>query len=246
MLYILLFVMPLYLLASDGYEVYQKKCASCHLEHVDVQKLQKNFLNDNSLLHLKAPTINQISYRLKTQIGDPYGDKEFQKLEAVEFVKEYVKHPDKQNSICSKIVLEHFDTMPPIEDISEEDLEKVAEWIYDQKSDDIEKSGFDFNKILRQAKKEHKIIILEATSPTCHYCRWMEKTTLKDKEVQEYLKRYFLFVPIDITKQKLPLGIKWNLTPSFIFVAPDGKVIKTIPGAWEKGDFLKILNEVRK
>ncbi|BCD61106.1 MULTISPECIES: thioredoxin family protein [unclassified Nitratiruptor] len=247
MFYIALFLLSLPLLATQGYEVYKQRCASCHLEHVDVKTLQKNFLHDNAILHLKAPSINQISYRLKTKVGDPHGDKEFQKMEAIEFVKEYVKHPDRQNSICSKTVLKHFETMPAIKDISDEDLEKVAAWIYDQKSDVLpKKRGFDFDKILQQAKKENKIIILEATSPTCHYCRWMEKTTLKDKEVQERLRQHFIFIPVDITKQKLPLGIEWNLTPSFIFITPKGKIIKTVPGAWEKEDFLKILDEVRK
>ncbi len=101
-----------------------------------------------------------------------------------------------------------------------------------------------FEEALQRAKKEHKIILLEATSPHCHYCRWMERTTLQDPEVQKILTKHFIFLQVDVTKESLPLGLKWSMTPSFIFISSDKKVLKKIPGAWKKEDFLMILREV--
>ncbi len=242
-----LWILPMLLFAVDGYEVYKKRCASCHVEEIPYEKLRENFMHGNKILHLKAPTINQLSYRLKLRIGDPKGDRDIQEMEVVEFVKEYVKHPDKSRSVCSKVVRRTFKTMEPIRDISDEELEAIGSWIYNHSFKKEEKNGsFDFQKLLEKAKKENKIIVLEAVSSTCHYCHWMEKTTLSDQEVQRILQKYFIYVPVDVTKESLPLGLEWKLTPSFIFIDQNGKVLKKIPGAWEKEDFMKILKEVRK
>jgi cytochrome c5 len=63
------------LAANEGEKVYQNKCVSCHEVYIPMTKLMENFVEkENKLLNLKAPTLNQLSYRLKQQIGDPKGD----------------------------------------------------------------------------------------------------------------------------------------------------------------------------
>ena len=116
----------------SGEAVYQRDCAACHERFVPTELLMRNFFEErNGLLRLKAPTINQLSFRIKQQVGDPGGDREFHRMEVVEFIKDYVTRPDKQKSVCIPAVLELFDTMPGMEGkISETDLEAVAEWIY--------------------------------------------------------------------------------------------------------------------
>jgi len=44
----------------------------------------------------------------------------------------------------------------------------------------------------------------------------------------------------------LPLGLKAPLTPTFIFVDANGKVLLNMPGAWEKEDFLLLLQEAKQ
>jgi hypothetical protein len=57
----------------------------------------------------------------------------------VEFVKEYVITPDRGKSVCMDEVMGSFETMPSLEGkVSEEELEAVAEWIYNS---DIEKDA---------------------------------------------------------------------------------------------------------
>jgi len=125
---------------TAGEAVYQRDCAACHERFVPTELLLRNFFEEeNRLLRLKAPTINQIAFRLKQQIGDPDGDVEFQLMEVVEFVKDYVYEPDRQKSVCVPAVLERFETMPGMRGkISEADLEAAAAWIYEHGTEEKE------------------------------------------------------------------------------------------------------------
>ncbi len=103
-----------------------------------------------------------------------------------------------------------------------------------------------FQEALQRAKKEHKPIMIEITSSHCHYCKWMEKTTLQDNEVQDFIKKHFIPVRIDVSRERLPGGVDYTMTPTFIFMDEHEEVIKKIPGAWKKRDFLQILQEVSR
>ncbi|MDQ7084702.1 MAG: DUF255 domain-containing protein [Sulfurovum sp.] len=48
-----------------------------------------------------------------------------------------------------------------------------------------------------KAKKEHKVIILDLEAVWCHWCHVMDKTTYKNKVVQNLIDKYFLFVKVD-------------------------------------------------
>ncbi len=95
-----------------------------------------------------------------------------------------------------------------------------------------------------KARKENKIVMIYLYSPECHYCKEMDETTFKDKKVQEIINKYF--APVKVRKC-IELGLKVRKkygylgTPTFHFIKPDGKKIKSIFGAWKKEDFLKIL-----
>ncbi|BDY12609.1 thioredoxin fold domain-containing protein [Hydrogenimonas cancrithermarum] len=242
-------LLPLSLSAVEGERVYERKCASCHQRYIPVETLMKNFMeHNNTLLHLKAPTVNQLAYRLKQRIGDPKGDKDMQLMEVQSFVQDYLLYPDRQKSVCMPEVLSHFETMPSMRGkVTDEEIEAVAEWIYfylpPQKEAKV-LTFVDFGEAKRVAKRTGKVIMIEVTSPTCHYCVKMEKTTLKDPEVIRAIHRDFIPVRVDVSRQKLPDGLKWSMTPTFFFLDCDGKVLKTVPGAWMKEDFLSILEEV--
>jgi len=114
-----------------GEKIFENKCSSCHVKSIPMQTLLKNFLQEeNKLLKLKAPTGNQISYRLKSQIGSK-DDIEFQIEEDIDFIKEYLINPDKTNTICLNGVVRHFDTMPSLKGkISEKEMEDVTFFLY--------------------------------------------------------------------------------------------------------------------
>ncbi len=114
-----------------GEKVFDNKCSECHEKSMDIQLLMKNFIEeDNKLLNLKAPTGNEISYRLKSQIGSKE-DIEFQLLEAIDFVKDYLYNPDKSKTICLQGVIRHFDTMPSMKGkITEDEISDVTFFLY--------------------------------------------------------------------------------------------------------------------
>ena len=245
--YIFCFV-PLFLFGIDGERVYHEKCAKCHPLYIPADKLMKNFLEmNNSLLHLKAPSVNQLAYRLKQRIGDPKGDKDVQLMEVRAFLQDYLIHPDKQKSVCLPEVLTHFETMPSMKGkIDEEEIDAVAEWIYFFMPPKEEKrlEFVDFDRAKRLAQATGKIVLIEVTSPTCHYCLKMERTTLIDPEIVRFIDRHFVPVRVDVSREKLPAGLKWTMTPTFFFLDAEGRLVKKVPGAWPKEDFLTILKEV--
>ncbi len=247
-LVMLLYLSALY--AMEGKEVYEKKCASCHPGYISMSKLKENFLDyNNTLLKLTAPTLNQLSYRLKQRIGDPKGDNDIHRMEVAAFISDYVINPDRQKSLCLEDVMQHFKTMPSLEGkISEEELEDVSTYIYDAEKKVLEEKGVEykgFEKALKQAKKEHKIIMLKVMTKDCHFCRKMEREVMIDDEVLNAIAKDFIPVAIDISTTQLPLGLKTELTPSFIFIDENAKVLINLPGAWGIMDFLDILREAK-
>lgn len=116
---------------SIGEKVFDAKCSACHVKSMPMQTLLKNFLEENNkALNLVAPTGNQISFRLKQQVGSK-DDIEFHLEETADFVYEYLENPDKSNTICLEGVVKHFDTMPSMKgQISEEEARDVAFFLY--------------------------------------------------------------------------------------------------------------------
>lgn len=114
-----------------GEKVFDNKCSSCHVKSMDIQLLMKNFIEeDNKLLNLKAPTGNEISFRLKQQIGSK-DDIEFQIEENIDFVKDYLINPDITKTICLEGVIRHFETMPSMKGkITEKEMEDVTFFLY--------------------------------------------------------------------------------------------------------------------
>jgi len=157
------------LFAIEGEAVFDKKCLSCHVKFIAMSKLKENYLDhNNTLLKLTAPTLNQLSYRLKQRIGDPKGDNDMHRMEVAAFISEYVLYPDRQKSLCLEDVMQHFKTMPSLKGkISEEELDEVSTYIYDADEKILEEKGVQyegFEKALEKAKKEHKIIMLKVMS----------------------------------------------------------------------------------
>lgn len=114
-----------------GEQIFDNKCSSCHEKSMPIPLLMENFIEkDNKLLNLKAPTGNEISYRLKSQIGSK-DDIEFQIEEAADFVVDYLYNPDKSKTICLEGVIRHFDTMPSMKGkIEEEEIRQVSHFLY--------------------------------------------------------------------------------------------------------------------
>jgi len=238
--------------ADRGKEVYNKICSHCHQLSIPIDKLNKNYFeSNNTLLKLKAPTINQISYRMKQKIGDPREDADIQRMEVSAFIADYIIYPDREKSVLNPRIAKYFQTMPSLKGkLSTEDIEAISNFVYDYDIKHKEENRVhyvSFEKAIERAKKEDKIVIIEATAPHCRYCAKMNKEVLTDKKILDLLHKEFVMVSVDLSKDVLPMDLHVSMTPTFFFLFVEKnkeKVkIKRIPGAWSKKDFLDILQE---
>ena len=248
---ILVMLCSLLALADEGKVLFNKHCASCHTPFIAMSKLKENFLDhNNTLLNLKAPTLNQLSYRLKQQVGDRHGDEDLHRMEVTAFMSDYVIQPDKDKSVCLDDVMQHFKTMPSLKGkVSEDALEEIGTYLYDfdtkvMKAKGVKYEGFE--SALKRAKKEHKIIMIKAMTKECHFCRKMDREVMIEEEIVNAIKKDFIPVSIDISVHALPLGLRTAITPSFIFVDENATIIENVPGAWSKKDFATLLKEIKE
>jgi len=244
-------LMGIVLFANEGKILFDKHCVSCHTPFISMSKLKENFLDtNNTLLQLKAPTLNQLSYRLKQQVGNRHGDEDLHRMEVTAFMSDYVIHPDKDKSVCLDDVMQFFTTMPSLKGkVNDDELEEIGNYLYDfdtkvMKEKSVKYEGLD--NALERAKKEHKIIMIKAMTKECHFCRKMEREVMIEEEIVAAIEKDFIPVSIDISVHALPLGVKTAITPSFIFVDENATIIENVPGAWSKKDFAILLKEIKE
>lgn len=112
--------------SEEGYSVYQKQCASCHIEALSKSETKKRFST------LKAPPMIEVSNRLKENIIIADEDEDVKRRVVIAFIKEYVQNPDLLYSMCHPMAIEKFGEMPSLKGkITPEELDAVAAWVYD-------------------------------------------------------------------------------------------------------------------
>lgn len=244
---------------ESGKKIFEDKCASCHAGHIPMKVLKENFFEkNNTLLNLTIPSVNMLAYALKDSplhVGDKE-DPDMQKFEIAEFMKDYLYNPSLENSICDPIVSKHYVTKESMKGkVSEDEIENITDYLFEYKEQRAKSnpkktkvltdlSGI--SKILNQAKIENKIIIVEAMSETCHFCKKMKDEVFSQKVVQDAIDKNFIFIEVDVDKTQLPFDLQKSykkITPSFFIVSKDEKLLNSYPGSWTKEDFLEILGE---
>lgn len=116
---------------NNGEKVFDNKCNQCHEKSMPIPLLMKNFIEENNeTLKLKAPTGNEISFRLKQQIGSK-DEIDFHIIQTSDFVKDYLINPDLAKTICLEGVIRHFKVMPSMKgQITDKELDDVAHFLY--------------------------------------------------------------------------------------------------------------------
>ena len=106
-----------------------------------------------------------------------------------------------------------------------------------------------FEEALKKAKKEKKLIFVDAYAVWCGPCKWMEANTFREKEVGEAFNKNFINLKIDMEKGEGPeLARKYNVRayPTMFLIDGDGKVVKRILGAKKKDQLLSEIEEFTK
>jgi len=241
---------------KTGKKIFKQKCSSCHLPRISGEILKKNFYEkNNTLLNLGAPTVNMLAFfltRSPEHIGDR-SDTEMQKIEVADFMTDYLYHPNRKDSIIENKFLKFFTTKKSMKGIvSEKEIDNIADFLVDYKKRRVvtyKKSilkHMNTKQLIQTAKRENKILIVEAMSKTCYYCKKMDKEVLSLPIVKNAIFKNFIYIKVDIDKTKLPLGLDKrykHMTPTFFTLSSNGKFKHMYPGAWTKDDFLLILKE---
>ena len=106
---------------------------------------------------------------------------------------------------------------------------------------DDENNNMTYSKAVEMAQNSNKMIMIKLTADHCKYCIKMDKEVMVDKDVKKILSQNFITVNLNVDKEKIPLGIKRTITPTFIFVDKNQKIVSKIPGSWNKKDFIDLL-----
>ena len=235
----------LLLSANSAEEIFKTQCGSCHTGYIAQSKLIENYEHNNSDLNLTAPTLTELSFRLREAVGDRRADRESQVMEIEDFLLDYVNHPDREKSILRKNILTHFKTMPK-QELTEDDAELLSEYMFDFSEKMIIKHSvprYSYEEALVKAKKEHKIVLLEGYITSCRGCIKMDREVFVEDEVKKALDKDFVLVKQNVLAKKLPLGLESLGTPAFYFITNDGKhLIDGLQGTGDVEEFLDMLS----
>ncbi len=106
-----------------------------------------------------------------------------------------------------------------------------------------------WQQALDKAKKENKVIFLDAFASWCGPCKMMKHKTFTDKGVADFYNKNFVNVAIDMEKGEGPaLAEKYGVDsyPSLIYIKADGKAMGKVVGYHKPKYFLGIGEKVTK
>ncbi|MBD3789597.1 MAG: DUF255 domain-containing protein [Campylobacterales bacterium] len=239
------------LLALDGKVIFESKCASCHSSYIPLGQLINNAKHNNTILNIKAPTLNQLSFGMRLNVGDRKADEDSQRLEVEDFIGTYVDTPDRNKSVIPSDMTRFFPDMPSMKgQLDEDEIEELSNYIFDYGEEMIVAHSapvVSWEKAKELAAKEHKIIMIRGVLPFCKWCIQMDREVMVEKEVVDALNKDFVVVKMDVIQDKLPLGMKSLGTPSFYFINSDGKtIIDQMQGYGNKEEFLELLRKIKE
>ncbi len=106
-----------------------------------------------------------------------------------------------------------------------------------------------WDEALQLAKKENKLIFLDAYAGWCGPCKLMKKKVFSKTEVGEFFNSNFINVKIDMEKGEGPtLAEKYGVTayPSLFFIDHSGQVKKYTVGYLNDNQLIEFAKEALK
>ncbi len=116
--------------------------------------------------------------------------------------------------------------------------------VFSQESINFEKGTF--KEILAKAKKEKKLVFMDAFAAWCGPCKLMEKNIFPLPAVREYYNSNFINARFDMEKgEGREIAAKYGIRsyPSFLFLNGDGEVVMNSYGYMSEEAFLSVAKE---
>ncbi len=106
----------------------------------------------------------------------------------------------------------------------------------------------DYNQSLKEAKNEHKTVLMMYHASWCPECSYMKEVVFQDAKLNAFMQSHYKLLAYDITKDKkhLPKGYSFIGVPTFFFINSDGKLITQFEGSGDAQEFLKKLRSIEK
>jgi thioredoxin-related protein len=101
-----------------------------------------------------------------------------------------------------------------------------------------------WDEALLATRSTGKIIMIDAVRDGCHFCVDMDNEVFEDAQMAAYIERCFIPVKVNLSHNAMPLDLTVPMTPSFYFIEGGTKLVKMIPGSWNKEDFRSFLEEM--
>ncbi|SMC64758.1 thioredoxin family protein [Pedobacter africanus] len=105
----------------------------------------------------------------------------------------------------------------------------------------------DWKSLLAQARKENKMVFVDAYFVGCHPCKQMDDEVFPLPAVMKQMKDNFVNVKIDFYKEDLgkELQVKYMVTgfPTFLLLNSDGQLVNKFSGYQEADKFQELLSE---
>ncbi len=114
-------------------------------------------------------------------------------------------------------------------------------------STEIEFLNSNWEKVIKKAKIEKKIIFVDAYASWCGPCKWMEENVFSNKEIASFFNENFINARFDMESD---LGIEFEKNfeitayPTLLFISHEGELIKKRVGALDAEEFLKLANGI--
>ncbi|TLX23497.1 DUF255 domain-containing protein [Chryseobacterium indologenes] len=103
-----------------------------------------------------------------------------------------------------------------------------------------------FASILAKAKKENKLIFVDAYASWCGPCKLMVKNIFPLKNVGDYYNSHFINAKIDMEKgEGIDLAKKYNVKafPTYLFIDGNGEAVHRTLGYVEEKDFIQFAKD---
>lgn len=106
----------------------------------------------------------------------------------------------------------------------------------------------DWNAILAMAKKEHKLVFVDAYAIWCAPCQEMKMSVFTDRSLASSFNQRFVNFMIDVEKKggiEFAAHYQIDTYPTLLFINADGKLIKKIEGFIDARTLAEFAAEIR-